>query len=389
MTLWWASKDQLDVDQINLIEKIPICQNSVVLGPPGSGKTNVLLRRAQFVKTQGYPNVMVLTFTRALTEFIKTGCTDGQGRIVFPISSVNTVESWIRELYRKHDMDLPDYDKNMSVWKPRLAEGAMGFAGLNRFPKYDILFVDECQDLYPEEIRLFSQWCNYLFIVGDNNQKIYGQSNGIMHARKHVAGLQEYILRFHYRLAPEICRVADRILVPASGEMLEPTSQYNGPKSGRINISHVNISETRQLEETADRLKEQLRIYGDYIKQGDRFGVIVHRTSDREKVFEYLENDPDLAGKSKIIRARMDGEFDFDPSFYDEKPICIVTVHGSKGLEFRGLHWLFADQGDRWYTDEHYYTVVTRAKTDIDIMCTDCVPGILSRIHSSNEPPSW
>lgn len=78
MSLWWVQKADLDATQIDLIENLPLNESFLISGPPGSGKTNVLLRRAQFVRTQDMPNVLVLNFTRPLTEFVKTGCYDSQ-----------------------------------------------------------------------------------------------------------------------------------------------------------------------------------------------------------------------------------------------------------------------------------------------------------------------
>src|SRR5262245_47857169 len=107
MSLWWVQKDQLDARQMELIENLPLRESFLILGPPGSGKTNVLLRRAQFVRGQGMPNVLVLTFTRPLTEFVKTGCFDNQGRQIFPHTCVTTIESWLRSMYSQHEEDLP------------------------------------------------------------------------------------------------------------------------------------------------------------------------------------------------------------------------------------------------------------------------------------------
>src|ERR1700755_2054552 len=123
-TIWWTKKEQLDKDQIALIERLPLRESFLILGPPGSGKTNVLLRRAQFVRSQNMPNVMVMTFTRALTEFIKTGCFDAQGREIFPQSCVTTFESWIRQLYDQHDANLPDDSGSFDHRKSALAKGA-------------------------------------------------------------------------------------------------------------------------------------------------------------------------------------------------------------------------------------------------------------------------
>src|ERR1700722_1176832 len=125
MSLWWARREQLDGQQVELIEDLPLRESHLVLGPPGSGKTNVLLRRAQFVRSQNMPNVLVLTFTRSLTEFVKTGCFDAQGREIFPQSLVTTIESWMRSLYGQHGKDLPEGTNGLLQWKATLAREAM------------------------------------------------------------------------------------------------------------------------------------------------------------------------------------------------------------------------------------------------------------------------
>src|SRR5690348_15297209 len=107
MSLWWARRDQLDREQVRMIEKLPLHGSHLILGPPGSGKTNVLLRRAQYVRTQGLANVLVLSFTRPLTEFVKTGCYDDQRREIFPPALVSTIESWTRSLFKEHGQPIP------------------------------------------------------------------------------------------------------------------------------------------------------------------------------------------------------------------------------------------------------------------------------------------
>jgi superfamily I DNA/RNA helicase len=390
MSLWWTKKEQLDPDQIKLIEKVPLRSNALVLGSPGSGKTNVLVRRAQFVRGQNMPNVLLLTFTRPLTEFVKTGCVDPQGREIFPENCVTTLESWQRKLYALHQVALPDsLGLNLIQWKRNLAWGALPFAAQKRRPKYDALFVDEAQDLLEEEVNLLSTWSSVLFLVGDDRQRIYEHSEGLSAVRVAFPGIKEHVLPFHYRVAPEICQVADRILLPHGGDTLASTAHYNGPSPATVNIARSKLSKEEQLKKLTERLREQIRVYADLIKQGDRLGVIVARKNDRDLVFSHLEADTVLSGKSQILRAKEDSEDDYNPALAVDSPICILTLKGCKGLEFRAVHWLFADELSHYHNAEHYYTVVTRAKTSLDITYTDVLPEILARAHADPGVTPW
>ena len=118
-------------------------------------------------------------------------------------------------------------------------------------------------------------------------------------------------------------------------------------------------------------------------------GVIVARKNDRDVVFDALENDSALEGLSKIIRAKEDRGDNYNPSFDSDAPICILTLKGCKGLEFRAVHWLFADELSYHHNAEHYYTVVTRAKTSLDITFTNTLPQILARAHSETGVTPW
>lgn len=388
MSLWWARKEQLDEYQIQLIEDIPLRETCLVLGPPGSGKTNVLLKRAQFVRLQDMPNVLVLTFTRALTEFIRTGCYNPQGQEIFPPSCVITIESWLRWLYGKHRAELPEDQGKLMDKKRILATGALEFRNKGLLPPYDALFVDEAQDLLKAEIELLSQWSDVLFFVGDSRQKLFRQAEGLDAVRELSPVPKEHRLPFHYRLAPVICRMADRILASESGGQLESSSHYDGPKPGEIYVNGP-LDKKAQMQQAAAKLKDQIRVYGDLIRQGDRLGVIVALTADRDSVFEYFESDETLRGKSKIIRARDEHEADYDPRFDPDFPICIVTVSGCKGLEFRAVHWLFCEELNYRYDNETYYTVVTRAKTILDLYYSTELPQELARGYSDRAKKLW
>jgi superfamily I DNA/RNA helicase len=140
MSLWWTRKEQLDKVQLQIIENLPLRESFLVLGPPGSGKSNVLLRRAQFIRSQDMANVMVLTFTRSLVEFMKTGCVY-QGREIFPQSCVSTIESWCRRLHYRHNKSLPDERPALVDWKRALAESAAALQDKDYFPKFLLAMI--------------------------------------------------------------------------------------------------------------------------------------------------------------------------------------------------------------------------------------------------------
>jgi superfamily I DNA and RNA helicase len=109
-------------------------------------------------------------------------------------------------------------------------------------------------------------------------------------------------------------------------------------------------------------------------------------------VYEHLERDPELHGKSKIIKARGapdDEDTDYDPAFEADIPICILTVQGCKGLEFRAVHWLFCEELSNYHSPEHYYTVITRTKTSIDVSYTHHLPQEIARAHAIPGRPNW
>lgn len=59
---------------------------------------------------------------------------------------------------------------------------------------------------------MLRQWGHHLFFVGDDKQRIYDQPSGLLAVRRHVPSTNEHMLQFHYRVAPELSQVADRIL---------------------------------------------------------------------------------------------------------------------------------------------------------------------------------
>jgi superfamily I DNA/RNA helicase len=325
-----------------------------------------------------------------LTEFLRTGCLSSDGKELFPPNLIITFEMWQRNLHRSNSAPLPANGSNILANRRALAISTASILSSKALPKLFTIFVDESQDLLEEEVTFIRNHAEYVFFVGDDRQRIYGPVSGISAIRALSPCPDERTLPFHYRLAPEICEMADRILVPSGVKSLAETEHYEGPRPGRISVSGP-LSRAEQMTKAAGVLHDQIRVYGDRIREGDRLGVIVPRKDDREAALKAFQALPELADRCQIVRAKSGDDDDrrhitaIDPS----KPILILTAQGAKGLEFRGVQWLFSDDLEGYYTPELYYTVVTRAKTSLDIYYTNKFPDVLAQAHSEPASSIW
>jgi hypothetical protein len=86
---WWIGEDQLDDDQKAIVAIEPQ-GNHLIIGPPGSGKTNLLLLHAKRMILSGQPNVLSLVFTRTLQEFVTLGGIEYQ----LPPKLLKTLMRW-------------------------------------------------------------------------------------------------------------------------------------------------------------------------------------------------------------------------------------------------------------------------------------------------------
>jgi DNA helicase IV len=369
MQTWWRSANELDEDQRSIMA-LPPDGSFVLRGPPGSGKTNLLLMRAAYLSTLGR-NIAVVVLNRNLAEFIRSGA---QAYGLDP-RCITTLRNLTLNIAREAGLPVPGGQTYAEARAAILSTLQEVFERTGA-PIFDAIFVDEAQDHSMEDLTALSRLCRDFFLTTDSRQMIY--EGGIPSDAFNGIVSDVRTLRYHYRSSPEICDLADAIgsTFSTGYERISPTSRY--PVSGpREPVRVFKGALQDQAAEIAARLSGQIRAY-----RGQLIGVIAPRKEDVAVVASELRT----AGFADLISVQTDDEgyLPFDP----DRPVCISTVHAAKGLEFQAVHFAASETVRGSSQKRLVFTAVTRAKSALSIYHDDAMPGYLRSAVAASQPQS-
>lgn len=355
-TSWWVKKEDLDPKQLAFIN-LPAKGRYQLEGPPGSGKTNLLLLRAQFVAGQGQKNVLVITYTNSLCDFLRSGLVKTG---LVEAEQVRTFHSWafehIRRYLKKNLIEKgEEFDEAARQKAVTMLEDANKKVPASKL--YSAIFVDEAQDLSVDELKCLLSLSENVCVCGDLKQSIYHR-NGLDIAS--IMKLDKHTLTKHYRIGQKIAQVADRLLPPSSpAESLEATSNYNPKIHGASSAElHRCTDRDQQFEKMCEIISVQLIAF-----PGDSIGIFCAKRATAEDVLERFQGTT----FENNVCFHGDGS-----GFGGEARIHLMTMHSAKGIEFRAVH-LFAIEEMRFgplSNNTLAYTVITRAKTALNAYCS-------------------
>ena len=366
---WWLKQGQLDTYQKNVFT-LSITDDHLVKGPPGSGKTNLLLLRGKQLIGSNIPDVVVVVHTRTLQEFIRSGApTYG-----IPATKIVTFRKLATDLlYRVGvSVTLPtDFDKSRNV----LVNALQAQIDADRIhQEYTCVLVDEAQDFLPEEMGVLRSLGEHFFGVADSRQKIYKGQDSLKQLEKTI---DTVTLLFHYRNGHKICVVGDGLAKAPTTPTLQATSKYPEAKLPSTVDPLPFSTLDEQVDELLARLDTQLKAY-----PGEFIGVACPRGEDLTVVIDRLRHSP--FASQLIVQTSDDGYEAFDP----QRSICVCRLHSAKGLEFRAFH-ILAAEGLKKFPMQRELTFmgVTRAKTSLCIYYSGDLPsyleGALSKLNGN------
>jgi superfamily I DNA/RNA helicase len=365
---WWFDISDLDEDQKDVIE-LPPDGDYLILGPPGSGKTNLLLIRAEYLIRTDRPNIFVLMFNEPLHDFVVRGGVHYN----VPSSKIRKMLSWEIVLLRENGVTFDDIpDEDLQERRKALAERVLKLLDAN--PRLEghlqCLLVDEVQDCIPEEIEVFRRCATNVCFAGDKGQRIFSPHKVIDDLEEQMKVVE---LKTHYRIGHEICRVADVVGKAAGLPRIEDNCNYKDAEA-KVHFYQCTDNE-EQAQQIIAALKIQLTAYPDEL-----LAVAAPRIADREFLRARLENS-DVS--PFLLPHRKSGSDDPNQRIY------IAHLGEIKGLEFRTIHLGLMEHLYKLGENQKRiaYTAITRAKTTVSIYFTGKIPGYLEEAQVAIEPP--
>lgn len=290
-------------------------RKSIIIGPPGSGKTQVLLHRAAFLKKRyevSTKKYQVFVFTNSLKNFLMPELDllglDGE--------CISTFDSWCYRFYKKNISKKAPWNKKKGV--PDFEKIRMGvFEYLKKMRiknLFTFLVVDEAQDFSEEVIEIFDILSENIMVAFDPRQQIYENGSSLDSVKRIFKSAKTYYLEEGYRCSRSIKDLASALLEKDS-EKVAFEREYRrteGPVEKPLLFFAANYEEERE------RLFDIVKVR---MSKGENIGVLFpdnRRSHGFAKGFEE-EGIRVIVGKKLL---------------FDEKKPKIIPYRGSKGLVF-------------------------------------------------------
>ena len=345
-------------EQLDVLE-YPLDRSLFVVGPPGSGKTVLAVRRAQMV-AEARSGVLIITYNRMLRRLVALMIGDGV--------RVQTMQSFVWSDYHDRTGEQPPCDSHdpfAYIWPVMMARMKRD----RMRPNKPHLVVDEGQDLPSEFFEYASRYvARTMTIFADEDQALKRECTTLEQIKRATGLGDPKMLSQNHRNTPEISRLAEHF------------------HSGRLPVATVHRSssgEFPRLIRSENNEATTITISNWYQNRGGSIGVIIDKNETGQALHDGLARR--LPGvrvdiykydqrNEEVINILQDG-------------ITVVNKDSAKGLEFDTV---FIGELDRFVpcTNEMerraMYMMCTRARDslfltygpgDLTTMAVSALPG--------------
>lgn len=313
----------------------------VIHGVAGSGKTMIMIHRAQHLAQAARPDrpVLVLCFNRSLADRIHAQL---RQRGVDERVQVRTFHSWCQDVVKSYQLDVPRQADQDAQFRALVAVVDRALqTGFVPGGQYTALLVDEAHDFDDDwlrmAVRLVDPATNSLLVLYDDAQSIYQKRR-----RKFTmasVGIQAKgrtsILKMNYRNTAEVLSLAvhcaQGLLLGGSEEVGEDGAipLVQPATAGRRGAVPV-LLEAAEPRDEATRIGERVTQWLEQGRDPSDIAVLARtkyllQPIERELARRHV---PLQSMASRAVRA-------FD---WQQPSVKLLTLHSAKGLEFPAVH---------------------------------------------------
>lgn len=368
----------------------------VIHGPAGSGKTMILIFRAQQLAAAARPEqpVLVLCYNRALAEridFVLRERGVSEQSVV-----VRTFHAWCHDMVRSYQLDVAADRRGEAYFEALAATVSRSVeTGLVPGGQYSALLIDEAHDFEDAWLRmatrLVSPATQSLLVLYDDAQSIYQKSRrSFSFARLGIQALgRTSVMRLNYRNTAEILALALRcaqglIDERAAGGADDDAVPCVPPASaGRRGPLPRLIEVASDAEEAAAAASQVEAALADGVAPGD-VAVLARTKAQLNAVARELYR--------RGIALQSMGGSDFRHFDWAAPTVKLVTLHSAKGLEFpfvaiAGLHRMPAREESLDEAARLLYVGMTRATQRLVLLSAGASP-LADRVRNALEAMS-
>jgi superfamily I DNA/RNA helicase len=348
MSTWLIPRNELTAEQLRAIE-LDSSKNRMILGGPGSGKTQVLLHRAKHLRDNlrcSDSDYHVFVYTSVLSTFIKHSLKV----LNIPEDNVSTVDKWCMDYYRKKiGGKLPWKDKSFDFDAIRAAVAKHAQQASEK--PYRFVLVDEAQDLTPELLSLLRHTTDHLTVCADHKQQLYDDGSSVEQILSQI-GIQKSSISLidTFRCCPYIVYVAAELIEDPA----ERQAYLNQVKSEQVEKEKPVYYLAKDAEDEKLKLAEAIR---SRITRGERTAVLFPQ---KRQAFGYAKGLQELG---------LEVEDPKNIDFNSIKP-KLLPYHSAKGLTFDSVFL------PRLLDDAFYRTTLDRKRRQLFVGITRAVKWV-------------
>jgi hypothetical protein len=317
--MWLVPEPDLTPDQLRAVRLRPD-EHRIIFGAPGSGKTMILAHRAAFFMREGRippERLRIFVFTKVLKEYIRSAL----HYLTIPDICVSTFDAWCMDFHRQHIGKIP-WDKGPDFAAIRTAVHQKLKSGPLAQKPFDVMLVDEGQDLAPEVFDILMAVSHHITVCMDHKQQIYDGGSDEAQILKSLGLKKRNIsLLEAYRCSPYIVHIASSFIV-------SPEERENYIRQTKVPQSEKETPLFYIARDFEDEKRRLVEIVKARQAKGERIAILF---GTQRQVAGFAMGLRELGLEVEIPSRRSNDEEGID--FNSDLP-KLMPFHSAKGLTF-------------------------------------------------------